>query len=497
MALFLGASQSIGRSRHYKWWAYFAIAIGMLVTVMDQSGVNIALPSIADDFDVDLPTVQWITLSYVLSTAALFMPVGHLSDIVGRKRVYTIGFMIFVGAAALGGTAQIFPVLIVAKVVQGIGAAGIHANGMVMITDVFPERERGKALGLYTTIIGAGLISGPIIGGLLVSGLGWRSVFFAGIPIGLIALALVSVVLREDTSLPRGGIGRLKFDWAGAALSSGALVSFLLGLTNGHRFGWGSPPIVTSLVLAAVLLAVFLWWQARISNPILDLSFFRHRIFSMGISARFAQFLGSASVIFLMPFYLIQVLDYPASRAGLMLVPSAVSMAISGPISGRISDKVGTRLPTVIGLALASSALFTFSRLTLESSPVHVIIGMILFGLGMGIFSSPSTSAIMSAQGREQHGFIAAFLNLTRTFANVTGVALATTIVAVTMGSLGFEPSLAAVSDAGSEGARAAFVSGLNKAFLIAGSIMLLAMVISALNAEARAAETPLRDPAP
>ena len=160
-----GPVQRITESPNYKWWAYAAIAVGMFLTVMDQSGVNIALPRIAEHFDADIPTVQWITLGYVLSTSAMLMPMGRLSDMIGRRRVYIMGFVIFIAAAAFGGSSPSFSLLVVAKVLQGVGSAGIQANGMAMIAEVFPERERGKALGLYMTVIGTGSISGPIVGG--------------------------------------------------------------------------------------------------------------------------------------------------------------------------------------------------------------------------------------------------------------------------------------------------------------------------------------------
>ena len=180
----IGPSRRILSSPHYKWWAYAAIGVGMFVTVMDQSGVSIALPRIAERFSADLPTVQWITLGYVLSTAAMLMPMGRLSDMLGRKPVYLAGLVVFMAAAALGGSAQSFGVIIAAKVVQGIGAAAIQANGLAMIAQVFPENERGKGFGMYMAVIGAGSIGGPVIGGLLVSALGWRSVFFRQRPAG-------------------------------------------------------------------------------------------------------------------------------------------------------------------------------------------------------------------------------------------------------------------------------------------------------------------------
>ena len=482
----IGPSSRIINSPHYKYWAFLAIAVGLFVTVLDQTGVNIALPRIAEHFSVNIPTVQWITLGYVLSTSALLMPMGRLSDIVGRKRVYMAGFVLFIGAAALGGTGNALLVLIVAKVIQGIGSAAIQANGMAMITDVFPKRERGKALGMYMTVIGTGGVSGPVVGGLLVSGLGWRSVFFASIPVALLALVLATAVLRGSPGARGGGASNAQFDWAGAGLSSAALVSFLLAMTNAHRQGWASPPILAGFLVALALMAAFLWWEHRAPAPMLDLGLFRIRVFSMGVSSRFLSFLGGSAVHFLMPFYLIEALGYSTSRAGLMMVPSSLCMAIAGPISGRLSDKFGTRWLTVVGMALSASALFTLSRLTVDSSPVHVVTGMALSGLGLGTFASPNTSAVMSSLTRESYGIASAFLNLTRTSANLVGIVLATTIVAVTMGSLGYEPSLAAVSEAGGEGVKGAFVTGLNRAFLVSGPLMVVAMVVSWLRGESQ-----------
>ena len=481
MALFAGLSQSIADSRHYKWWVYVAIAIGMFVAVMNQTGIGIALPKIADHFDLDIPTVQWVLLGYILSTSAMFMPVGRLSDMVGRKRVYLTGFLVFIGASAVGGASPVFPLLIAANIVQGIGAAGVQACSMVLIIEAFPERERGKALGMFTTIIGSGIAGGPVIAGLLVSGFGWRSVFFANVPVGLIALAAVLVVVKGDGGVPGKGARRFNFDWVGAGLSSGALVSFLLGMTNAFRFGWGSPPILASFLIAPALLAAFIWWELHAADPILDLGFFRSKLFSTGVSARFLSFLGSTAAYFLMPFYLIQVLDYEAYIAGLLIVPSAICMAVSGPISGYLSDRFGARWLTVLGLALSASALFIYSRLDLDSSPAYIVVGMILNGLGMGIFSAPNTSAVASSQGREKYGIVSAFINLSRTSGNVVGIALATTIVTATMASLGYEPSLGAVSEAGDEGVKAAFVSGMSRAFLVSGGLVLLAMVVSGL----------------
>ena len=488
----MGPSKRISAGPHYKWWAYFSIAIGIFLTVLDQSGVNIALPRIAEHFDADIPTVQWISLSYVLSTSATLMPLGRLSDMIGRKRVYVAGFVVFGCAAAVAGAANTFLLIIAAKVVQGAGSAAIQANGMAMITQVFPEKERGKALGLYMAIIGSGAISGPIVGGVLVSALGWRSVFFASIPIGIVAMLAALTVLRGRGDTQNVGFPRVRFDWIGAALSSAALVSFLLGMTNAHSLGWSSPPILSGLALAILLLATFVWWERRTDYPLLDLSFFEIRVFSLGVSARFLSFMGGTAVFFLMPFYLIQGLGYPASAAGPLMVPGALCTALMGPVAGRLSDRLGTRWLSVAAMACSTMGMLLFSRLTIDSSAVHVIIGMMLSGAGMGAFSSTNTSAIMGSLSRQKYGIASAFINLIRTSANLTGVAMGTAITAFTMGSFGFEPSLSAATDSvDGEGVRQAFVVGLNRAFLVSAALMFAAMMLAALRGEATPADEP------
>ncbi|MFQ5933063.1 MAG: MFS transporter [Dehalococcoidia bacterium] len=491
MVSLAGPLQAIVQSRHYKWWTYISIAIGLFVAVMDQSGTNIALPKIAEHFSKDIPTVQWITLSYILSISAMLMPLGRLADILGRRRVYIVGFLVFVGAATIGGTAQAFPVVIVAKIVQGIGSAGVQANGLAMVTEAFPQKERGKALGLYTGVVGGGLIMGPAIGGVLVSALGWRSIFFASILTGLIAMISAYIVLKGKATPGIGNSRTLNFDWGGAVLSSGMLASFLLGLSNSHRLGWDSPPVIASLSIAVILLGAFIWWQLRADDPMLDLSLFRNKIFSMGGFTRFLLFLANSSVIFLMPFYLIQVLDFRPDRAGLMVMPYALGMALTSPISGRLSDRVGTRWLSVVGMALSAAGMFTFSRLTVDSSSAHVLIAMCLSGSGMGTFSTANSTAIMGSQSPERYGIVAAFQNLVRNSANVTGVALVTTIVSFTMGSHGYDPSLTTVAESGGEGVKLAFVDGLNKAFLLSGGLMVLGMVVSVLHGGGRREDIP------
>ncbi len=484
MSLALGPVASITRSTNYKWWVFASVALGLFLTVTDQSGINIALPRIAQHFGADLPAAQWIALGFTLSTSVMFMPVGRLSDIFGRTHVFMLGFGVFVVAAAIGGSAVAFPVLIAAKIIQGIGVAGIEANGMAMVADIFPEKERGKAIGLYMSIIGAGAVGGPVIGGTLVSLLGWRSIFVASGCVGIVALLLAALVLRRGVGEQAGQTNRTSFDWTGAGLSAIVLVCFLLSITNGHKLGWNSPAILAGFGAAVTALVAFIWWEGRAEAPMLDLSFFRSKVFTLGVSARFLSFLAGSAVYFIMPFYLVQGLGLEPSKAGLLMVPGSIAIAIWGPVSGRLSDKIGTRWLTVLGMALAGIGMAMFAALDENSSTLDVMLSILVEGTGIGLFSSPNTSAIMTAIDSRKFSVASAFLNLVRTSAGLSGIAIFTAIVVFTMASQGFEPDLSVVSEASGDAVRLVFIAGMSRAFFAAAVVMFAAMVISLLRPE-------------
>ena len=486
----------ITQSSNYKWWAFGTIAIGTFMSVVDHGSVVVALPRIESHFRSDLPTVQWVVVGHALMISVLLLPMGRLADIMGRKQVYISGFVIFVLAAALAGFSTHLSMLIFAKVVQGAGSAMIQANGMAIIASVFPGSERGKALGSHLSVVGTGLIAGPALGGLLVSALDWRWVFFVNVPVGIVAIAIAIKILgqRRFAQDPREG-GGSRFDLLGAALSGGALLAFLLAITNGNRASWGSAPIVAGLLLSAALLAAFVWWELRTPSPMLELRLFRRRLFALGVAAGWLSFLGTSSVLFMMPFYLQKVLGYSVWEAGLVVIPGAICMTIMGPISGRLSDRFGWRRFNVAGLALSATALFILStRLTETSSLGLVIPVLMLLSCGTGIFQSPNHSSILSAVERSRYGVVSAVTQLVRNSANVTSIALATAVVVATMASMGFEPSLDAVSVEGGSEVAHAFVSGLHRAFMVFGSILVLGMVISFVKGE-RAEGVPASTP--
>ncbi len=465
-----------------------AVAIGTFASVADQVSVNVALHPVARHFNSDIPTVQWVVISYTLTISALLLPMGRLSDIIGLKKVYIIGSLVFALFAIAAGLSANLGLLIGSRVIQGVGAAMTQGTGMAIIAASFPASERGKAIGLMMGVVSSGAIVGPALGGFLLDLFGWRSVFLVNIPMMALAIGLgIAVLSDEATGRPGGERGaRAGFDWQGATLSTGMLLMLLLTVTYAHRFGWTSPPILAGLAGFIILSAGFIWWELRTSNPMLELRYFKLPVFSCGVSAAFLTFMGGISIFFLTPFYLQGVLGYSPTQTGLTLVPGAVCMLFLGPLSGRLSDRYGWRPLTVTGLALTSVSLLLLSRLTAESTVAAVLPGLILQSCGMGLFFSPNASSVLSSVARESYGVISAFLNLIRNAGNVVSIAVATAIVTATMGSMGYEPSLAAVQVGGAEGVGHAFTTGLRYTFLGMSFLMLLAMGISALRGRPR-----------
>ena len=468
------AQQTITPSSSYKWWAFGAVAVGTFISVVSHGSVIVALPTIAAQFNTDLPTAQWVIIGETLTISALLLPMGRLSDLIGRKQVYIAGLVIFVLGSTLAAFSPNMSSLILAKVFQGFGSAMTQGTAMAMVTSIFPSSERGKALGTQGSVVGSGAVAGPMLGGLLVSALGWQWIFLINIPVGI--LAIVAALLILDKRLFIQDRQARGYDWLGAALSIAILITFLLAMTNGYKTGWVSPPITGALLMVAVLMATFIWWELRNPSPMLDLRLFKRRLFSLGIAAAFLSFLGMSSIRFLMPFYLQLVLGYGPGQVGLILIPNALCMILIRPLSGQLSDRYGWRKFNVGGLALSAGGVFLLSRLT-ETSPLGLAMtGMILQSSGMATFGSPNQSSVFSAAERQRHGIVSALLSLVRNSANITSISLATAIVTATMASMGYPPSLEDIA-----GAPQAFIAGIRAAFLAMVALLVLGMVLSYL----------------
>ncbi|PZC41350.1 MAG: MFS family permease/MFS family permease [Chloroflexi bacterium] len=467
-----------GNRVSYKWWVLFAVSVGLFTSVFDYGGMNVALPSIAHHFNTDLPTTQWIVIGYGLTIAALLLPMGRLSDILGRKIIYLVGFIVFTIGGFLAAMSLNIELLIGAKILQGVGSAMTQGTSMAMVISAFGDRDRGRALGLTMSVIGIGAVVGPATGGFLVDYLGWESVLYTTTCLGVVSLIAAMFIL--DTTRSGGGNGANDhFDWLGATFSAATLISLLLAITLGSRYGWGSLSVITAFGIFFVSAGFFIWWELYVESPMLDLRLFGTSLFATGVLASWLSFLGTQPVRFLIPFYLQFVLGFSPSAIGWIIVPSAFCMVIAGPVSGRLSDRYGWRTFNVGGMLVAAIGLLILVNLDVKESLMVVLVGMVVQTLGSGIFWPSNNSSILSVISPTSYGVISSFTNLVRNSGNVVGIAVSTAIVTETMGSLGHPATLSAINEASDLSILGAFTTGLRNTFWVCIVLTLMAAAAS------------------
>ena len=481
---------AISSSPSYKWWAFAALGIGTFQSVVAHNSIIVVLPVIADHFDTDMSTVQWVVLAELTVLSALLLPMGRLSDIVGRKKVYTVGLVVFLTGLTLAGFSNSISSLVMAKTLQGVGSAMSQGTAMAMIVSSFPGAERGKALGLNMSVVGTGGITGPVIGGILAGTLGWRWVFLASIPAGIIALIVAFLVL--DSRLYAKDTQHPKFDWAGAALSTGTLVALLLTVTNGHRIGWDSAPIIGGAVTFVALASAFIWWELRTDVPMLDLRLFGSRLFAMGVSAGFLMFMGMHWMRFLMPFYLHGVMGYSIAQVGLIMVPNAIAMILMGPMAGRLSDRYGWGRFNGAGSLMSAGGIFLLAFFVDRSAPLGLLIlGMVLQSCGTGIFNSPNHTSVLSTVDSRRYGVVSGLLSLSRTSAQTVSIALATVAVTLSMAAAGYAVNIGDILDSQETALLSSFTQATEIALLTLGALLLIAVTLSVLKGGRPATVTP------
>jgi len=445
-----------------KWLVLLAIGIGTFMSALDGSVVNTILPVVTEYFRTDVATIEWVVTTYLLVVSGLLLSVGRLGDLRGNKVAYIWGFVIFVIGSALCGSAPSPTFLIAARGLQAVGAAMLFANSPALLTKNFPASQRGQALGLQGAMTYLGLTTGPFLVGRLTDNKRWHSVFYINIPIGLIAIWLsVSVIPRD---VPNGQTE--KFDLAGAFTFMVGLVALLFALNQGHNLGWTSPLILGLFIASLLTLGLFTWIEMRVPAPMLDLSLFKRRVFSMSTVSPILNYICVYSVLFLTPFYLIQGRGLSASQAGLILTSQPIIMALTAPFSGRLSDKVGSRIPTTLGMLILAIGLFIVSRLTLESPTWMVVLGLAIGGLGTGLFVAPNNSALMGDAPRNRQGIAAGVLALARNVGMVLGIGLTGAIFTTYLSR-------------GNPGDAATLVHAFNAGLLFASGVALLAAVAS------------------
>jgi len=452
---------SIKTSPNYRWFVFLNVALGTLMATLDGSIVNVALPTMANEFQVDINVLQWIPAAYILTITGFLLTFGRLADIYGKNRIYRIGFIGFVIGSILCGLSTSSQLLIYSRVIQGLGAAMMMANSLGIIIEAFPKEERGRALGTMGTVVAVGNLTGAPLGGILTGTVGWQSIFFINVPIGILGLILSFFILPKDNIPETKG----KFDYLGASLWLIGVVALIIGLTRVETLGWSKNVILTTS-FGLVLLLLFYRIETKSKEPLIDMNLFKNPIFLKGNITKLISFITLIMVTLFLPFYFQDGKGLEPYQVGLLMMVMPITLSVISPLSGYLSDKYGYVILTVGGMALLSSNLFLFSRITLDTPIYLVIAAQIIFGIATGMFQSPNNTLIMSVVPKSQLGIAGGIIATMRNFGKVVGIALSVGI---------FSARLRIYTETRGE---EAFINALSDIFLVAAVIAFLGLVI-------------------
>ena len=489
-----------------KWWTLLTVSVGTFMLLLDITVVNTALPSIQKDLGASFTDVQWVIDAYTLSLAALVLTAGSLADRLGRRAVFAAGLGIFALASLAAGLAPDATFLNLARAVQGIGGAAMFAVSLALVAQEFPAgRERATAMGVYGATIGVSVAVGPLIGGAITSGLGWRWVFFLNVPVGIAAIALTFARIRESRD-PNA----TRVDWPGVATFSTALVMLVLALVRGNDQGWGSPLIVGLLSGAAVMMAAFVAIERRVAEPMLPLGLFRRGAFT-GVQLAAVAVSASLFALFLyLTLYLQNYLGYSPLQAGLRYLPITLAPFVVAPLAVALMARLPARVVMALGLAGVGAGLLLMAGLSADSSWTALLPGFIVAGIGVGLLNPVIADVAVSVVSKERSGMAAGINDTFRQVAIAVGVAAwgavflargadkISTVAAGTPAATGDHPrrliEAASSGHLGSalagvpQGARGlvtsaahqGFLSGLNTILLIGGVLALVGAVVAA-----------------
>jgi EmrB/QacA subfamily drug resistance transporter len=401
------------------------MCFALFMVMLDSTVVNLALPTIQRELSASMSELQWIVDAFVLALASLLLTGGTLGDMFGRRRAFMTGVALFTAGSVVCALAPSTTVLIAARLLQGVGGAVMMPSTLSILTNTFPDpRERARAIGLWAGISGLALAVGPLVGGWMVDNFGWQSIFWINAPIGVLAIVLALRFVPESSD--RAGRG---LDLAGQVTAIVGLAALTYAFIEANTYGWTSPRIVTSFVVAAITLAAFLVIEARGRTPLLQLKFFRNGTFSganvVGVIVSFGFF----GVVFFLSLFLQNVQGYTPTEAGALQLPSTLGVMTAAILSGRIVGRVGARLPITLGLLMAGAGLLFLTGVQPDTAYASFWYWLLLMGLGIGLIMSPMTSAIMGTVPPARAGMASATSNTMRQVGSVFGIAVLGNIV--------------------------------------------------------------------
>ena len=453
-----------------KWLILVAVSLGSLMSTIDGSIVNIALPAIQQDFGIDLTTVEWVVVAYLLVIGSLLLPFGRLGEVLTFKRVYLTGFGLFTVASVACGAAPDERWLIAFRVIQAVGAAMITSMGPAIVARTFGPGERGRALGINGISVSLGLSLGPALGGLLTTAGTWRAIFLINAPVGVLAIAWAAHILPAETR----GRGQV-FDVRGASLSGGALFALLLALSEGQGWGWTSPATLALFGVSLVLGGAFLGVERTALQPLIDLALFRIRPFAFGLASVIVAFAGLFTATFLLPFLLEQGAGFSPAETGLLLTPVPISMALVAPFSGAAADRWGPAIPASTGMLFMVLALLSLTTLPAAITLSDLLPRLVLLGVGQGLFMSPNSSAVLGSVTSGRVGTASGILAQMRVTGQALGIALSAAVVATRLPAY-----LAGAGNSPTQAQHGAALGlAIHDAFVVAAAVCALGIVTS------------------
>jgi EmrB/QacA subfamily drug resistance transporter len=403
-----------------RWWTLGAMCFALFMIMLDNTVVNVALPSIENDLGATLSSLEWTVNAYTLTFAVLLVTGGRLGDIFGRRRMFLFGVVVFALSSAAIGVAPDQTLLIAGRAVQGIGAAFMMPGTLSIISNTFPPQERGRAIGTWAGVSALALAIGPVLGGALTEYVSWRAIFFLNLPVAVGAVVVTLYAARES----RDETTRHTVDWPGIGALSVGLTALVLALVEANSWGWGSARILALLALAAVGIGAFLLIEPRVREPMVDFSFFRSRTFVGANAVAFIVTFAMLAMFFFMALYMQNILGYSPVQAGVRFLPATLMIVLVAPLAGRLADRVGPRPPMVVGLTLVAISLFLETRIDVHTGYSLLLPSFVLLGLGMALVMSPMSTAGMNAVRPEKAGVASGILSMSRMVGGTFGVAI-------------------------------------------------------------------------
>ena len=469
-----GDSGRVGAPTRNRWVILSVISIGTLMSTLDGGMVGVSFPALTDAFDTDTSTVLWVSVAFWITSFGLLPSLGWLGDVHGRRRMFTLGSLVFAVAILAAAAATTVWMLIGARIIQGVGAAMVLSNLNAVIAATFPPEERGKALGVSGAVVGVGLSAGPLAGGFLLDVLDWRALFYARAPLGLLGALLAWRFLPRD----RIEGGRFRIDLIGSVTLFGTLGAFLLIVNQGGRLGFGSPTVLGLALVAMVLAPVLAWSERRSARPILQVSLLRSRHYTFALLVQISHYLAHGGIILVAPFFFVDSLGFSPAKMGVFIAVFFVGRTVLAPAAGWLSDSFGPRPFLVAGNLVFAIALFWISREWAGASESSILAGLLLAGVGSALFEPVVTSVIMGSVPHDRLGTASASVAMGRHIAFAAGVALAGAIFATR--------ERAYLSELGATGTAAglAQAEAIGRAFsdtMLAGVVLAIAAVAFSL----------------